>query len=191
MRFGFREAIFFLVLLGMLSSYYFFVLQPRNISGEEARADIQRRQVKLKELEQKTKSIDDLGQEIDKLSEAIAIFEEKLPAQQQVEVILEEVWNLATEHDLTPKSVRTEKIVKSRQYAMQPIKMKIVGNFDGFYEFLLDLEKLPRVTQMPTMKLTKRSSEEGYMDADVVLSIFFEGTERSSERSASAGGTRR
>lgn len=187
MRFGLREILFLLVLLGMPVAAYFFVFQPRNVQIEEARAEVIRKQVKLKELEQKTKSIDDLGDEIDKLSEAIAVFEEKLPAQQQVEVILEEVWNLATEHDLTPKSVRTEKIVASRQYAMQPIKMKIVGNFDGFYEFLLALEKLPRVTQMPTMKLTKRDAEEGYMDADVVLSIFFEGTERS-ERSASAGG---
>ncbi len=185
MRFGLREILFFLVLLAMPVATYYFVFQPRNVIDAQGRAEVRQKQMKLKQLEAATREIEDLDDEIAKLSEAIAVFEEKLPEQQQVEVILEEVLNLAAAHELTPKSVRTEKIVESKKYAKQPIKMKIVGNFDGFYEFLLELEKLPRVTQMPTMKLKKRDSEEGYMDADVVLSIFFEGADK---RSASAGG---
>ena len=50
-----------------------------------------------------------MGEEIDKLSEAITVFEQKLPAEREVEVILKQVWELAAKHDLTPKSIRTDK----------------------------------------------------------------------------------
>ncbi len=89
-------------------------------------------------------------------------------------MILRDVWKLANKHHLTPKSVRTDKITSTAQYAELPIKMEINGNFDGFYEFLLDLEKLPRITRVPSMKLKKSRDTEGNMEAEIVLSVFFE-----------------
>ena len=176
MRFGLRELVFILLLLAMPVAANFFVFQPRNSQIAEARAEILEKQTKLRDLEAKTKSMVDLGAEIDRLSEAIVEFEEKLPAQREVEVILKEVWELAATHQLTPKSVRTDKILKTDHYGELPIKLEIIGLFDGFYSFLIDLEKLSRITRMPTMKLKTLLREgEGFMQADVVLSIFFEG----------------
>ena len=174
MHFGIRQMIFFVLLLGMPVAAYFSVFKPRNAQIDEARQEIQRKQAKLAQLEAATRKIDDLGQEIDKLAESITIFEQKLPAQQEVEVMLQEVWKLAVRHSLTPKSVRTDKTIISAQYAELPIKMEIVGNFDGFYGFLLDLEQLRRITRMPQMTLTKMKSLEGQMSARVLLSIFYE-----------------
>ncbi|MEX0655505.1 MAG: type 4a pilus biogenesis protein PilO [Phycisphaeraceae bacterium] len=190
MKFGTRELIFVLVLLAMPVAAWFFVFQPRHEQLEEARQEIVAKQAKLKQLEAATVSIANLGQEIDKLAEAIEMFEEKLPAQREVEVILKEVWEMATAHDLTPRSVRTERIVPTAHYAELPIKMVIIGDFDGFYSFLLDLEKLPRITRTPTMTLRKVRNEEGKMQADVTLSIFFESSESSGGGRPSAGGRR-
>ena len=176
MRFRTRELVFLLVLLAMPVAAYFFVFQPRATQIAQAQAEIQQKQAKLKQLEAATQSIADLGDEIDKLSQAINVFEQKLPAQQEVEVILKEVWQLAAKHSLTPRSVRTDKILSTAHYAELPIKMEIVGDFDGFYSFLLELEKLPRITRMPQLKMQKVSTEEGVMQADLVLSIFFEGS---------------
>ena len=187
MRFGVREFIFMLLLLAMPVAAYFFVFEPRNTQIAEARNEIALKQAKLAQLEEKTKSMVDLGKEIEKLSKAIQAFEQKLPAQREVEVILKEVWELAAAHNLTPKSVRTDKILKAAHYAELPIKMVIVGDFDGFYEFLLSLENLPRITRLPLMKLKKKGENEGYMHADLVLSIFFEGTDRMT-RTSQAGG---
>jgi type IV pilus assembly protein PilO len=178
MQFGLREAAFVLLLLAMPVASYFLVFQPRTTQIAEARAEISSKQVKLKQLEAATKSIDDLGEEIDELRQAIELFEKKLPAQRDVEVVLRDVWRLAAENDLTPKSVRTDKIVDSAQYAELPIKMTIIGNFSGFYTFLQELEKLPRITRTPSMKLEKLDDEDGEMQADMVLSIFFEGDKR-------------
>ena len=185
MRFGFREFVFVVLLLAMPVASYFFVFQPRSARDAEALAEIRKKQQKLDQLEAATKNMLDLGEEIDKLSEAIAVFEQKLPEQREVEVILEEVWKLAAAHSLKPKSVRTDKIAGTAHYAELPIKMEIIGDFDGFYSFLLSLEKLPRITRMPEMKLKKIEGEEGKMTADITLSIFFE--ESRSKRNASKG----
>lgn len=174
MRFGLREFVFLVLLLSMPVASFFFVFEPRNAQIEEAKEEIRQKQLKLKQLEQATKTIADLGEEIDKLTEAIELFEQKLPDQREVEVILQQVWELAAAQNLMPKSVRTDKPIRQAQYTELPIKMLIFGNFDGFYSFLLELEKLPRITQLPKMRLRKFESEQGEMQAEVVLSIFFE-----------------
>ncbi len=184
MQFGIRETVFVLLLLALPVAAYFYLFEPRAAEISEAREEIASKQAKLKELEAETKSIEDLGEEIDRLRQAIELYEKKLPAQRDVEVVLRDVWRLASENKLTPKSVRTDKIVKTNNYAELPIKMTIIGDFSGFYKFLLELEKLPRITRTPKMKLKKLDKQEGVMQADMVLSVYFEGD----SRSANAGG---
>lgn len=183
MQFGIRETAFVLLLLAMPVAAYFFVFEPRATQIAEARQEIIAKQAKLKELEAATKSIDDLGVEIDKLRRAVDLFEQKLPAQRDVEVVLRDVWKLAAQNNLTLKSVRTDKIVQTSQYAELPIKMTILGNFSGFYKFLQEIEKLPRITRTPKLKLKKLDKQDSAMQVDMVLSIFFKGD----SRSASAG----
>lgn len=176
MRFGVRELVFVLLLLAVPVAAFFFVFQPRNQQIADARAEIAAKQAKLQQLEAATTAMSDLGAEIEKLSDAIELFEQKLPTQREEQVILKEVWELAAAHNLKPRSVRTDKTVNTAQYAELPIKMVILGDFDGFYSFLLELEKLQRITRTPTMSLKKlRAADEDLMQADIVLSIFFEG----------------
>ena len=166
--------VFLLVLLAMPAASYFFVFEPRNKQIAEARREVAQKQAKLEQLEAATRNIADLGVEIDKLSEAIEVFEQKLPAEREVEVILKQISELATKHKLTLKSIRTDKPVPAAGYSELPIKLTIAGDFDGYYSFLLDLEKLKRITRMPQMQVKKVPPEEGQMQAEVVLSIFFE-----------------
>ena len=185
MQLGPRVAVFILLLMAMPVAAYFFVFQPRAEEVSAARAEIVSKQVKLKELEAATKNIDDLGQEIDRMRDAIDLVEQKLPAQRDVEVVLRDVWRLAAENKLTAKSFHTDKVVKAASYSEQPIKMTIIGDFAGFYQFLQELEKLPRITRTPNMKLTKQKDENGLMEVEMVLSIFFE--DKSNTKTASAG----
>ena len=47
-------------------------------------------------------------------------------------------------------------------------------NFDSYYQFLLELEKLPRITKIKQMRLEKDKANEGVMKAGFTLSIFFD-----------------
>ncbi len=173
MRFGLRELLFLLVLLGLPGAAWWFVFRPVNNEIQQVHAENVNKEAKLQKL-RLNQHIDDVGKEIAKLNDAIALYEAKLPAEKEVEVILKEVWELATRRGLLPKSVRTEKPVPGSLYTELPIKMEILGDFDGFYAFLLDVERLSRITRVPDMKLKRSKDEEGHMIATFTLTIFFE-----------------
>ncbi|MCC6581603.1 MAG: type 4a pilus biogenesis protein PilO [Phycisphaeraceae bacterium] len=187
MRLGFREMLFLVLLAALPVAFYFFAFEPRNRQIAQARQEIQRKQDRLAELEKSAMDLSDLGREIDKLSASVDLFERKLPAQREVEVVLKEVWEMATRHRLTPRSVHSDKPRNAAKYAELPLRMSIVGDFTGYYAFLLELEKMPRITQTPRMKLKKLEKEEGQMEAEMVLSIFFE-TRLPGEGVAGTGG---
>jgi len=175
MRFGLRELLFVAVLLSMPLAAWWFVFKPNNLQIAEARKEIRAKRAKLEELKAATSHIQDLDREIANLREAIELFEEKLPAEKEVEVILREVWQLAVRHGLKPKTVRAEKPIESSRYSELPLNMTIAGGFDGYYSFLLDVERLKRITRIPQMKLVKMTKgEEGSMEAEFTLTIFFE-----------------
>lgn len=177
MRFGLREMLFVVLLAAMPVVAYFYHFRPSAEEQAQARAEASRKLEKVAQLEKALPGNESIGEEIRKLQEVIQKVEERLPAQREEQVILKEVTELAQTHKLRVKSVRPEKAVKAASYAELPIRMTIVGDFDGFYSFLLELEKLPRITQLKKMDLEKQMSlrAEGEMQADVVLSIFFEG----------------
>ena len=188
MRFGLRETMFFLLLLAVPVAAYFLVFEPRNADIEQAQEEIRQKQAKLESLERATTTINDLGGEIDRLTQAISVFERQLPAQRDVEVILREVAELAKKHDLLVQSLRTDKVIPEAGYSKLPIRMEITGDFDNFYSFMLDLERLERITTLPMMKLKrfkqKKQEEEGEMQADVRLDIFFEDPQQEDDRRA-------
>jgi len=59
-------------------------------------------------------------------------------------------------------------------YIEQPLKMKLEGDFNSYYSFLLDIEKLDRITKIRKLKLNKKSKAQGYTEAECVVSIFFQ-----------------
>ena len=174
MKFGIREIIFVLVMLGLLGSTNYFVFSKSNKRKAERLADIRSRQTALSNLQQATAGIEDLNRKIDELQKAITFFESKLPQAKEVDKILKEVWQMAEANQLQTRTIKTMKSERGPSYSEQPIHMSLSGNFNGFYSFLLQLEKLPRITRVTQMQLQKISDREGEMQAQITLSIFFE-----------------
>ena len=65
MRLGMRLLVFVLLMLGLMAAFYFFGLEPRNRQLAEARRETQAKQAKLAQLETATRSIANMGEEID------------------------------------------------------------------------------------------------------------------------------
>ena len=176
MRFGLREAIYVLLLLAMPASAYLTVFKQRAAADLTAKEEIVQVNDKIKRVSKATAAIPDLSAEIEKLTDAIDQFQSMLPTDREVETLLKQVWEIAGKHGLTTKSVRPDKIVPAAQYAELPIKMEIVGDFFGFYEFMREVEALPRITRMPKIDIEREDKDNpGQVKAKVTLSIFFEG----------------
>jgi len=174
MKFGIREIIFVVVMLGLLGSTNYFVFAKANARKAERLADIRGRQQALSNLQQATSGIEDLNRKIDELQKAITFFESKLPQEKEVDKILKEVWQMAEANSLQTRSIKTLKVERGANYSEQPIMMTLSGDFNGFYAFLLQLEKLPRITRVTEMNLQKINDRDGEMQAGMKLSIFFE-----------------
>ena len=174
MKFGIREIIFVLVMLGLLGSSYFMIFNKTNEKYAQREADMKAKQTTLNNLKQATAGIDDLNRKIEELKQAITFFESKLPQEKEVDKILKEVWQIAEANRLTTRTIKTLKAERGANYSEQPIQMNLSGDFEGFYQFVLQLEKLPRITRVTQMKLTKIDKNEGAMQAQLVLNIYFE-----------------
>jgi type IV pilus assembly protein PilO len=183
MRFGIREAIFFIVLLAVPAVSLFYVFQPRNVEIQQALKEIALKQERLDQLDRMKERIDDIGLKIEEGKELIGFIEEKLPSEQEVHVILRRVSEMAKQNRQTVKSVKSDKPVPAAMYRELPLKMVMEGEFDGFYQFLLELENLPRITRIHELHLERATASsgpqaadvpEGSMKAEFTLSIYFE-----------------
>jgi len=195
MRFGFREAVFLIVLLAVPTVSLFYVFKPQNEEISQALEEIKVKQARLDRLAEVTQKIDDIGLAIEEGRESIALIEAKLPSERDVEGILEQVWHTAARNRLTVKSVKSEDPSEAAaQYQELPLRMSVVGQFDGFYQFLLEVENLPRITRIHEMELMRTSSRNsgrsesmpGAMTAQFTLSIYFESRDESDQSAESA-----
>jgi type IV pilus assembly protein PilO len=152
----------------------FFVLKKSVDKKDRLEKDVTAKKKELNDLRQATAGIEDVGRKTAELKQAIMFFESKLPQEKEIDKILKEVCQKAEENALQLKTVKTMKIERSANYSEQPIEMTLAGDFGGFYSFLLQLEKLPRITRITNMNLTKITDKEGTMTAKLTLSIFFE-----------------
>ncbi len=183
MRVGMRELIFLAVLLAVPVATFFYVFKPRNAQIAQARSEIAVKQARLDTLAAVASKITDMGAEIEKGRKSVEMIEAKLPNEQDVEGILEQVWQTAKRHQLTVRSVKSDKPVPAALYMEQPLKVEMEGEFDGFYQFLLELENLPRITRVHQMKLARSDGRKGpneealppgSMKASFTLSIYFQ-----------------
>lgn len=169
-----RHLIFFVLIVGMAYVSWAYMIKPANeyLTKERAQMEVQRS--KLNELENASVAAEDLSAQLRKIEEAIQIFESKLPPSSEIHTVLQNVTLIAQRHGLTPKTIRTLKSEQNRGYIEQPLEMELDGNFNSYYAFLLELEKLDRITKIRELTL-KKSDQEGQTKAKFVMSIFFQG----------------
>jgi len=171
---GFRKAVFFVLLLGVAVIGYQYMIKPANKHLVEAKARVQAKLDKLAEFEKTTAAAENLTKQLEQLQEAIKFFESKLPPTSEIHKVLEQVTVIAQEQGLKPKTIRTLNKKDNSGYIEQPLKMQLEGNFNSFYSFLLELEKLPRIMKIRELQLQKQEQNEGQIAADFIVSIFFQ-----------------
>lgn len=173
MNSGIRYLIFFVLIVGMSYVSWAYMIKPANANLAKDRAKMEGLQTKLNELERATAAAEDLNAQLKKIEEAIAAFESKLPPSSEIHTVLENVTLIAQRQGLTPKSIRTLKNRDNRGYIEQPLSMELQGNFNSYYAFLLELEKMDRITKIRELSL-KKTEQEGQTEATFVMSIFFQ-----------------
>ena len=106
-----RQLGFIAVMVAVPVICWYFVFTPQNEMIDSIQEDIRQRQQKLDEVEALASNLEDLESIVESGLQAIELIESKLPRQQDVERILEQVWQAARTNGLVVKSVRSRKPV--------------------------------------------------------------------------------
>ncbi|MHC4482160.1 MAG: type IV pilus inner membrane component PilO [Planctomycetota bacterium] len=171
---GLRKIVFFVLLVGVAYVAYQFMIKPANRHYAEHKVKVETKLAKLTEFEEATAAAEDLNKQLEELQEAIEFFESKLPPTSEIDKVLRDVTVIGEEQGLKPKTIRTLKRKDNGGYVEQPLRMELVGNFNSFYSFLLELENLPRIMKIRELQIKKQVRQEGQITANFVVSIFFQ-----------------
>lgn len=174
MRFGLREIIFINVMLALLGASWWFGFKKVAERKDQLRAEMALKQKELTDLEEATADVADLQKQIDDLQKAIDFFEGKLPREKDVNDLLREVSRAAEVSSLEIRQFEPAQTIRGSHYSELPVRIVLAGDFEGFYSYMLELEKLARITRVTEMKLKKMHERNGAMEAEMTLSIFFE-----------------
>src|SRR5437879_1504421 len=130
MKFGVRELVFVLLMVGLVVASYAFVFRKANEKREALQSEIVGKERQLADLRQSTSGISDLNRKIADLEKAIAFFESKLPQEKEMDKVLREVWQMAQANQLTTKQIKTLPSERFAGYCEQPIQMSMSGDFN-------------------------------------------------------------
>jgi type IV pilus assembly protein PilO len=80
---------------------------------------------------------------------------------------------------LNSPAIKSLKPVPAALYMEQPMAIEVTGSFVGFFTFLAQVEKLPRITRIHDLKLTGQAGGASDEDApelkaEFTLSIYFQ-----------------
>jgi len=169
-----RKAIFFVLLLTLAYLAYAFMIKPANKDLADQREKVQQDLKVLNEIQQAQTTARDLSKQLAQMGEAINFFESKLPPHSQIHQVLQDVTLIAQKQGLSTKSIKTMARKDNNGYIEQPLQMELYGSFNSYYSFLLELEKLPRITKVRELKLRRDPKNDGAATANCVMSIFFQ-----------------
>jgi len=174
MKSNLRKLIFFIVVIGVALIAYQYMIKPANENLAKSKNGLRKNLETLQKIEEQTAAAKDISQQLEQLQEAMEFFESKLPPTSEIDTVLKNVTVIAQKQGLQSKAIKTLKQKDNSGYIEQPLEMQLVGNFNSFYSFLLELEKLPRIMKIRQLKLDKKQQMEGEVLADIVVSIFFQ-----------------
>ena len=174
MNSGTRHIIFFVLIVAMVYVSYAYMIKPANEHLTKQRVQMEASHDKLEELKHATAASEDLNKSLEQMEKAIKEFESKLPPSSEIHTVLENVTLIAQRHGLTTKTIRTLKTSSNQGYIEQPLEMELDGNFNAYYAFLLELERMDRITKIRQLELRKSDKQEGQTQAKFIMSIFFQ-----------------
>jgi type IV pilus assembly protein PilO len=174
MNMGVRGLLVLSIVVGMPVASYHMVFKPQNKAIESARKEVEHKENLLDKLREETSRNADLAKANQEIQKAVLTIEARLPSGKEVDALVRQVSDIAVSSGLQPPAMKSARPVPAALYMEQPIEMEVLGNFVGFFTFLAQIEKLPRITRIHDMKVTGLARDEIELKAEFTLSIYFQ-----------------
>lgn len=174
MNIGLRHIMVLIVLLALPVSSYFMVFRPQNQAIEAARQEMDHKRKLLEKLREETARNSDLARANQEIGQRLAEIEARLPSSKEVAEVVRRVSDLAVKSGLNAPVMEMGEQLEAALYREQPLELRLSGTFEAYYQFLLELEQMARITRIPDMKMSRVTTEDGLMNVEFTLSIYYQ-----------------
>lgn len=174
MKLGTGGSFLMVMLVGIPLSSYWLVFRPQNAEITDAKIEIAQKQALLGKLREETARNTDLQLANEEIKKSVETIEARLPTNKELDSVVRQVSDLAVQAGLAAPAMKSVKPVKAALYMEQPLELQLNGNFRGFYDFLIRLEQLPRITRILDMKIKRSDETDGNTRTEFTLSIYFQ-----------------
>jgi type IV pilus assembly protein PilO len=158
-----RTLIIAAVAVLLLVAFYFLVIADMRSQIDALEQQIGKIKIEITNQESVLREGPKLKQRIEDLREELQQRVALLPEKQDIEVLLKKITDLLSESRVVATKFvpGKEEVNQELYYAKIPIQLSITGDYQKLLNFLASLNKLPRIVNVPVIKLTKSAATGG------------------------------
>jgi type IV pilus assembly protein PilO len=147
----------------ILVIFYFVAVSDMLVQIDKLQAQITRTEMEITNQKKVLAEGPRFLARIKELEQRLQTMVASLPEQKEIEGLLKQITDLLSESNLVSKKFAPgkEKIDEDLYYATIPIQLNVRGDYQKQGSFLLSLNDLPRIVNVPTIKLVKAGGLSG------------------------------
>jgi type IV pilus assembly protein PilO len=150
----------FLVLAGVAS--YMLVWQGLNPQLEQLQDQEQQLRNEFRTKHAKATNLDVYKQQLVDIEKSFGAMLRQLPSKTEVDNLLVDISQTGLASALTQKLFQPETEVKKDFYAERPIKIRFVGSYHEFGQFVSGIAALPRIVTLHDVQITAADKNSGF-----------------------------
>jgi len=168
-----HTTIWCLGISAIAGGYLFFVAKPQmaRIRSAKAAIELGNAQNIANEADRELRS--QLQKEVNTLIMLTEAYEEKIPGSQQLGTFLEELARLAKAQRLLLGKVEPGAPIHAPEGTALPIAFEVQGSFIAVFEFIKDIEHMPRMTHVESFTCEGDFKDPGMVTVDITVKIFY------------------
>jgi type IV pilus assembly protein PilO len=147
----------------LLVLFYWLVISDMRSQIDRLQAAIRSTEIEITNQKNVLAEGPKLLSRIKELEQKLQAMVASLPEQQEIEGLLKQITDLLSESNLVSKKFAPgkEQVNEELFYATIPIQLNVRGDYQKQGSFLMSLNDLPRIVNVPTIKLIKSGALTG------------------------------
>jgi len=157
----------------LLAIFYFVWIADMRAKIDSLEQQIGKIQIEISNQENVLREGPKLKQRIEELREDLQQRVALLPEKQDIEVLLKKITDLLSESRVVATKFvpGKEEVNQELYYAKIPIQLSMTGDYQKLLNLLASLNSLPRIVNVPIIKLVKASSGAAGRETDVAKKL--------------------
>jgi Tfp pilus assembly protein PilO len=153
----------------------FYLLGDRPLQGrlEALKVQIESKKRDLAESQNRARSLPLVAFECQQLESQVLTYDRQFPRQMDLGPFIRDLTQVSQELSLRDWKYRPGAPVKNDVYFELPVQMQFEGDFSSVTLFMRQVELLPRLTRVKSLKIENKDPGTGKVAVELALNIYF------------------